>query len=214
MEVSGLAYMPGKARANLFWSHLGGDVWKHINRALALLVDGDPGEGRMLALDHLDPRLVHAVFGELLLDNATVLIVADQANPSGGGPQTRDLREIVCGHTAGMNLQPGGIDLLLGRDQFRHQGKKIYCATSQTDYLCLDSHWASRLTNLGQLSHQAWDVSSGRGTSGRTSPCSIPFAQSPAARPDGVGYPPPTPACRHSPGHGRCCNPCRAVLAW
>src|ERR1700722_5998547 len=133
MEMLSLADVRSEAVAYVFHGDAPGDIGEHVDATLALGVDGNPGKTGKLAGNDFDSRKVHGVFGEGLLNDAAVAVVANQAEPAGFGAETRHLGEIVSGHAAGMNFQAVGIDLFLGTEQTRNQGKEIDGAAADAD---------------------------------------------------------------------------------
>ncbi len=140
MEMLGLADVRGEATANVLHGDASGDVREHVDAALAVGVHRNPGETGKFCRDHCDPGNVHVVFDESFLNDAAVVVVADQAEPSGFGAQARDLGEIICSDAAGMNFEAIGVDLFFRAEQTRHQSKKIYGTASDSDYFGLRGH--------------------------------------------------------------------------
>ena len=55
-----------------------GDIREHVNATLPFRVYRYPGQRRALAVHDFDARQIHTVFGESLLNDAAVFVVADQ----------------------------------------------------------------------------------------------------------------------------------------
>src|SRR6266446_2208949 len=119
--------------AHLLRGKLPVDIGKHVDAAFSLRVDGNPGERRLLALYDFDACEVQPVIGEGFRYQASALVVADEPKPAGARAEARDLREIVAGNAAGVNLQPIGIDLLVCGEESRND-REIVDATAS------DSH--------------------------------------------------------------------------
>src|SRR6266436_407994 len=133
MKMFGAFDVRRKAAAHLLRGKLSVDIGKHVDAALALRVDGNPGERRLLALDGFNAREVQPVIRECLSYQTSALVVADESKPAGAGAEPCDLREIVAGDAAGVNLQAIRIDLLVCGEQPRND-REIVDATAS------DSH--------------------------------------------------------------------------
>src|SRR5260370_20521168 len=120
MTMFGALDVRREAAAPLFRGKFPVDIGKHVDAALALRIDGNPGEGGLLALDGFNAGEVQPVVSESLRYQTSALIVADESEPAGARAEPRDLREIVAGDAAGVNLQPIGIDLLVRREKARN----------------------------------------------------------------------------------------------
>src|SRR5713101_7885037 len=113
MKMFGALDVRREAAAHQLHGQLPVDIGKHVDAALALRVDGNPGEGGLLALDGFNAGEIQPVVSESLGYQASALVVADESEPAGARAEARDLREIVARNTAGVNLQSIGIDLLI-----------------------------------------------------------------------------------------------------
>src|SRR6266851_446224 len=120
MKMFGAFDVRREAVAHLLRGQLPVDIGKHVDATLALRVDGNPGERGLLAFDSFHAREIQPVIGERLRYQASALVVADESEPAGAGAEPRHLRQIVAGDTAGVNLQPIGIDLLVCGEEPRN----------------------------------------------------------------------------------------------
>src|SRR6266849_2259302 len=135
MKVFGTFDVRREAVAHLFRRQLPVDIGKHVDAALALGVDGNPGEGGLLALDGFNAGEVQPVVSESLGYQASALVVADESEPAGARAEARDLREIVARNTAGVNLQPIGVDLLVGGEESRNNREIVDPTASDSNHL-------------------------------------------------------------------------------
>src|SRR5713226_1820927 len=133
MKVFGAFDVRREAVAHLFGGKLPVDIGKHVDAALALRIDGNPGEGGLLSLDGFNAGEVQPVVSESLRYQTSALVVADESEPAGAGAEPRDLREIVAGDAASVNLRAIDIDLLVRREKARNN-REIVDATAS------DSH--------------------------------------------------------------------------
>src|SRR5712692_8743020 len=133
MKMFGAFDVRREAAAHLLRGKLPVDIGKHVDAALALRVNGNPRERGLLAFDGLNAREIQPVIGERLCYQTSALVVADESEPAGAGAEPRDLREIVAGDAASVNLQPIGIDLLVCGEESRNN-REIVDATAS------DSH--------------------------------------------------------------------------
>src|SRR5260221_7653960 len=129
MKMFGAFDVRRKAAAHLLRGKLSVDIGKHVDAALALRVDGNPGERRLLALDGFNAREVQPVIRECLSYQTSALVVADKSQPAGARAEPRDLRKIVAGDAAGVNLQAIRIDLLVCGEEPRND-REIIDATA------------------------------------------------------------------------------------
>src|SRR6266478_4907514 len=121
--------------AHLLRGKLPVDIGKHVDAAFSLRVDGNPGKRGLLALDGFNAGEVHSVIRERLGYQASALVVTDESQPAGARAEPRDLREIVAGNAAGMNLQAIGIDLLVCGEQSRNNREVVDPTTTDSDDL-------------------------------------------------------------------------------
>src|SRR6266851_10261875 len=133
MKMFGAFDVRREAAAYLLRGKLSVDIGKHVDAALALRVHGNPGERGLFAFDGFNAREVQPVIGERLRYQTSALVVADESEPAGAGAEPCDLRKIVAGDAAGVNLQPIGIDLLVCGQESRND-REIVDATAS------DSH--------------------------------------------------------------------------
>src|SRR5260370_5782238 len=71
--------------------------------------------------------------GDGLRYQASALVVADESKQAGAGAEPCDLRKIVAGDAAGVNLQPIGIDLLVCGQESRND-REIVNPTASDSY--------------------------------------------------------------------------------
>ncbi len=135
MQVLGLLDVLGELCADLVGRDLGGHVWEHVDTALAVYVHWNPGQGAKLSLDLDDVASVDLVGLESIQDDLAVGVGADQAEPASGSSGACDLRQVVGGHAAGVNLQLGRVHLIVALKQVGHQGEKIHSAASESDHI-------------------------------------------------------------------------------
>src|ERR1700730_280399 len=133
MKMLGAFDVRREAAAHLVHGEFPVDVGKHIDAALTLGIDGNPGERRLLALDGFNAGEVQAVVNERLGYQATALVIADESEPAGAGAEPRNLGEVVAGNAAGVNFQAIGIDLLIGAQEARHD-REVVDATASDSY--------------------------------------------------------------------------------
>src|SRR5216684_3272239 len=120
MKVFGAFDVRREAAAYLLRGKLPVDIGKHVDAALALRVHGNPGERGLFAFDGFNAREVQPVIGERLCYQTSALVVADESEPAGARAEPRDLREIVAGDAASVNLRAIDIDLLVRREESRN----------------------------------------------------------------------------------------------
>src|SRR5260370_8616481 len=116
MKVFGAVDVRREAVAHLFGGKLPVDIGKHVDAALALRVHGNPGERGLFAFDGFNAREVQPVIGERLCYQTSALVLADESEPAGARAEPRDLREIVAGDPASVNLRAIDINLLSPRE--------------------------------------------------------------------------------------------------
>src|SRR5216684_4909460 len=133
MKMFGALDVRREAAAHLFRGKFPVDIGKHVDAALALRIDGNPREGGLLALDGFNAGEVQPVVSESLRYQTSALVVADESEPAGARAEPRDLREIVAGDAASVNLRAIDIDLLVRREKARNN-REIVDATAS------DSH--------------------------------------------------------------------------
>src|SRR5712692_2312347 len=119
MKVFGTFDVRREAVAHLFRRQLPVDIGKHVDAALALGVDGNPGEGGLLALDGFNAGEVQPVVSESLGYQASALVVADESEPAGARAEARDLREIFAAARGapGAPPEPAWKEKSLGRSE-------------------------------------------------------------------------------------------------
>ena len=132
----------GKKSADLLGGEFAIDVGKHVDAALALGVDGNPDEGGLLALDGFNAGKIEAVLLEGFGDEAAAFVVADEAEPGGGGAEAGNLGEIVAGDAAGVNFESVGIDFFIGAEEARDDSEIIDASASDSYHLRCRRHGA------------------------------------------------------------------------
>ena len=115
-------------------------IREHVNATFPLWVHGNPSERRAFALYNLDPRKVHVVFCEGLLNDMAVFIIADQPKPARACSQARNLGQHVGRHSPGVNLHPRRIDFFPITKKSRNQREKIHGAASNPNHFCFRCH--------------------------------------------------------------------------
>src|SRR5713226_2509942 len=152
MKMFGAFDVRREAVAHLFGGKLPVDIGKHVDAALALRVDRNPGERGLRTFDGFNAREIQPVLGERLCYQTSALVVADESEPAGARAEPRDLREIVAGDAASVNLRAIDIDLLVRREESRNNREIV-------DPTASDSHdlrghvppWMSVLIVAGVL---------------------------------------------------------------
>src|SRR6266849_1688989 len=132
MKMFGALDVRREAAAHLLRGQLPVDIGKHVDAALALRVNGNPGERGLFALDGLNAREIQPVLSERLCYQTSALVVADESEPAGAGAEPRDLREIVAGDAASVNLRAIDIDLLVRGEESRNNREVVDAAASDS----------------------------------------------------------------------------------
>src|SRR6266852_5138522 len=135
MKMFGALDVRREAAAHLFRGKFPVDIGKHVDAALALRIDGNPGEGGLLALDGFNAGEVQPVVSESLRYQSSALVVADESEPAGASAEPRDLREIVAGDATSVNLEPIGIDLLVRGKESRNNREIVDPTASDSNHL-------------------------------------------------------------------------------
>src|SRR5713226_8947495 len=120
MKMFGAFDVRREAAAYLLRGKLSVDIGKHVDAALALRVDRNPGERGLRTFDGFNAREIQPVLGERLCYQTSALVVADESEPAGARAEPRDLREIVAGDAASVNLRAIDIDLLVRGKESRN----------------------------------------------------------------------------------------------
>src|SRR4029077_7726988 len=121
--------------AHLLRGKLPVDIGEHVDAAFSLCVDGNPCERGLLALDGFDACEVQPVIGERFRYQGAALVVADEPEPAGARAEARDLREIVAGNAAGVNLEAIGIDLFVRGEESRNDREIVDATASDSNNL-------------------------------------------------------------------------------